>query len=267
MNRKFVPFIIPPMKIISISNQKGGVGKTTTAINLSYYLANLGRRVLVVDLDPQANATSGLGITEKPDMTIYDVLIDPELPIQEATIKTSYENLFIVPSTTDLVGADVELRERENWHLSLKNKLEGINDYNFVFIDTPPSLGILTVIALTAAKSVLIPVQCEYYALEGLGQLLRTLKRVKQAYNPDLKIEGFLLTMYDRRLNLSSQVEQEVRRFFPTKVYKSVIHRSVRIAESPSFGRPVGVYAPSSQGAKDYFQLAKEFLNGKESTG
>ncbi len=253
------------MKIISISNQKGGVGKTTTAINLSYYLANLGKKVLVVDIDPQANATSGLGIQEKPDLTIYDVLIDPDISINDATVKTPYDNLSLVPSTTDLVGADVELRERENWHLVLRKKLKNLDDYDFVFIDTPPSLGLLTVIALTAARSVLIPVQCEYYALEGLGQLLRTLKKIKQAYNPDLKIEGFLLTMYDRRLNLSSQVEQEVRRFFDKKVYRSVIHRSVRIAESPSFGRPVGAYAPSSQGAKDYFQLAKEFLNGKES--
>ncbi len=267
MNREIVHFIIPAMKIVSISNQKGGVGKTTTAINLSYYLAGLGERVLVIDIDPQANATSGLGITEKPELTIYDVLIDPDVSIDEATIKTPYENLYLVPSTTDLVGADVELRERENWHLTLKKKLKDLEGYSFVFIDTPPSLGLLTVVALTAARSVLIPVQCEYYALEGLGQLLRTLKKIKQAYNPDLKIEGFLLTMYDRRLNLSSQVEQEVRRFFDKKVYRSVIHRSVRIAESPSFGRPVGAYAPTSQGARDYLELAKEFLNGKESTG
>ncbi len=252
------------MKIISISNQKGGVGKTTTAINLSFYLSQLGSRVLVIDMDPQANATSGFGISD-PEITTYDVLINDEVKLKDAILETDYGNLFLVPSTTDLVGADVELRERKGWHRVLKEKMRGLDGFDFVFIDTPPSLGLLTVIALTAAKSVLIPVQCEYYALEGLGQLLRTLKKIKQTFNPELKIEGFLLTMYDRRLNLSSQVESEVRRFFGNKVYRSLIHRSVRIAESPSFGRPVGVYAPSSQGAKDYLSLAKELLNGKES--
>ena len=254
------------MKIISISNQKGGVGKTTTAINLSFYLSQLGSRVLVIDMDPQANATSGLGISE-PEITIYDVLISGEVKLYDAIIETNYKNLFLVPSTTDLVGADVELRERKGWHRILKEKLADLGGFDFVFIDTPPSLGLLTVIALTAAKSVLIPVQCEYYALEGLGQLLRTLKKIKQTFNPELKIEGFLLTMYDRRLNLSNQVEGEVRRFFGNKVYRSLIHRSVRIAESPSFGRPVGIYAPNSQGAKDYLSLAKEMLNGKKSAG
>ncbi len=266
MNLKRADIIIPAMKIISISNQKGGVGKTTTAINLSYYLSQLGNQVLVVDMDPQANATSGLGIRD-PEITIYDVLIDDELKLNDAILRSSYENLYIVPSTTDLVGADVELRDRKGWYKVLKEKIDELKGFDFVFIDTPPSLGLLTVIALTAAKSVLIPVQCEYYALEGLGQLLKTLKKIKQSYNPELKIEGFLLTMYDRRLNLSSQVESEVRRFFGKKVYRSLIHRSVRIAESPSFGRPVGVYSPSSQGAKDYLSLAKEILNGKESIG
>ena len=254
------------MKIISISNQKGGVGKTTTAINLSYFISRLGKKVLVIDMDSQANATSGLGV-EEFELTTYDLLINPDVEVEHVAIKTPYENLFLVPSTTDLVGADVELREREHWHTALRDKLRKVQGYDFIFIDTPPSLGLLTVVALTAAKSVLIPVQCEYYALEGLGQLLKTLKKIKQAYNPELKIEGFLLTMYDRRLNLTSQVESEVRRFFDRKVYRSVIHRSVRIAESPSFGKPVGLYAPNSQGALDYLNLAKEFLNGKESTG
>ena len=242
------------------------MGKTTTAINLSFYLSQLGSRVLVIDMDPQANATSGFGISGD-EITTYDVLINDEVKLNDAIIETNYKNLFLVPSTTDLVGADVELRERKGWHRVLKEKLVDLDGFDFVFIDTPPSLGLLTVIALTAAKSVLIPVQCEYYALEGLGQLLRTLKKIKQTFNPELKIEGFLLTMYDRRLNLSSQVESEVRRFFGNKVYRSLIHRSVRIAESPSFGRPVGVYAPGSQGAKDYLSLAKELLNGKESVG
>lgn len=253
------------MKIISISNQKGGVGKTTTAINLSFYLSQLGSRVLLIDMDPQANATSGFGIRD-PEIATYDVLINDSIGINEAIVET-IERLFIVPSTTDLVGADVELRERKGWHNVLREKMEDLEGFDFVFIDTPPSLGLLTVIALTAANSVLIPVQCEYYALEGLGQLLKTLKKIKQTFNPELKIEGFLLTMYDRRLNLSNQVENEVRRFFGKKVYSSLIHRSVRIAESPSFGKPVGVYAPNSQGAKDYLSLAKELLNGKESIG
>ena len=254
------------MKIISISNQKGGVGKTTTAINLSYYLAKLGKKVLVVDMDPQANATSGFGVSDV-ELTTYELLIDPDVTVEQVVVQAPFDNLYLVPSTTDLVGADVELRERPNWHETLRRKLRNVEGYDYIFIDTPPSLGLLTVIALSAAKSVLIPVQCEYYALEGLGQLLRTLKKIKQAYNPELKIEGFLLTMYDRRLNLTSQVENEVRRFFDRKVYKSVIHRSVRIAESPSFGKPVGIYAPNSQGALDYLNLAKEFLNGKESAG
>lgn len=248
-------------KIISICNQKGGVGKTTTTINLASGTAHLTKSVLLIDLDPQSNATSGLGFDKETlETSIYNVLIDDSCP-KEAIKQTSVEFLDILPSNIDLIGAEVELVSMLAREAKLKTALQSIKDsYDYIFIDCPPSLGLLTVNALTASDSVLIPIQCEYYAMEGLTQLMKTVHLVRQSLNPDLQLEGVLLTMFDARINLSNQVVKEVKKFFGEKVYKSIIPRNVRLAEAPSYGKPVFQYDNSSRGSEAYLDLAKEFL-------
>ncbi len=246
-------------KIISISNQKGGVGKTTTAINLSSSLAAAEKKTLLIDIDPQANSSSGLSISNHSP-SIYEVLVG----VEEAknTIINSYMPfLDILPSNINLVGAEIEMVDIPNREQILKNAVETIkDDYDYLVIDCPPSLGLLTLNSLTASDSVLIPVQCEYFALEGLGQLLNTINIVKQHFNKNLSIEGVLLTMFDMRLRLSQQVAEEVRKYFGDKVFKTVIHRNVRISEAPSFGKPVILYDAISTGAQNYIALASELL-------
>ena len=246
-------------KIISIANQKGGVGKTTTAINVSSLLAAAEKKSLLVDIDPQSNSSSGLSITNQ-NPSIYEVLIGTE-NISDVIIESYMPYLDLLPSNINLVGSEIEMVDMEGRERLLKNVLnEIINKYDYIIIDCPPSLGLLTLNALTASHSVLIPVQCEYFALEGLGQLLNTINIVKKHYNPDLAIEGVLLTMFDTRLRLSHQVAEEVRKYFGEKVYKTVINRNVRIAESPSYGKPIILYDAISTGAKNYMALASELL-------
>ncbi len=246
-------------KIISIANQKGGVGKTTTAINVSSLLAAAEKKSLLVDIDPQSNSSSGLNITNQ-NPSIYEVLIGTE-NISDVIIESYMPYLDILPSNINLVGSEIEMVDMEGRERLLKNALnEIINKYDYIIIDCPPSLGLLTLNALTASHSVLIPVQCEYFALEGLGQLLNTINIVKKHYNPGLAIEGVLLTMFDTRLRLSHQVAEEVRKYFGEKVYKTVINRNVRIAESPSYGKPIILYDAISTGAKNYMALASELL-------
>ncbi len=249
------------MEKIAIANQKGGVGKTTTAINLSHALSMEGKRVLLLDIDPQLNATSGLGVEEGVDGNIYDFILGRK-KLEETIIEVE-RNLYLVPGTKDLAGLQVEIAYIKDWQLILKNRLEEIQGFDFIIFDTPPSIGPFTIISLVAANSVIIPVQCEYYALEGLSQLIKTIKLVKESFNPDLRIKGLLLTMYDRRVNLSKQVEEEVRRYFGRKVFQSVIPRSIRLAEAPSFGMSILSYAPHSAGGASYMQLAREILYGK----
>jgi chromosome partitioning protein len=246
-------------KIISIANQKGGVGKTTTAINVSSLLAAAEKKSLLVDIDPQSNSSSGLSITNQ-NPSIYEVLIGTE-NISDVIIESYMPHLDLLPSNINLVGSEIEMVDMEGRERLLKNALTEINNkYDYIIIDCPPSLGLLTLNALAASHSVLIPVQCEYFALEGLGQLLNTINIVKKHYNPDLAIEGVLLTMFDTRLRLSHQVAEEVRKYFGEKVFKTVINRNVRIAESPSYGKPIILYDAISTGAQNYMALASELL-------
>lgn len=249
-------------KVISIFNQKGGVGKTTTSINLSAGLGKLGKNILLIDLDPQGNSTSGLGLEKREiEYLIYDVLA-MDLPITEAIFPTSAENLSIIPSNNQLAGLEIELAKEGNWEERLKTKLDMIkDDYDFIFIDCPPSLGILSVISLIASDSVIIPIQCEYFALEGVSQLFETIELVKKSYNPNLEIEGVVLSMFDGRTNLSIQVVEEVKNFFKGKVYTSIIPRNVRLAEAPSHGLSIMDYDLKSKGAESYMDLAEEFLD------
>ena len=253
-------------KIIAVANQKGGVAKTTTAVSLSAMLARLGQKILLVDLDPQGNATSGLGLDRREiEHCIYDVLIN-EAPAKAVICPTPYDDLKILPSTMQLAGAEVELVSTVSRESRLRLALAEVRrNYDFILIDCPPSLGLLTVNALTAANSVLIPLQCEYYALEGVSQLLSTFELVRTNLNPYLTIEGVLLTMYDPRTNLATQVAEEMRQFFRHLVYDVMVHRSIRLSEAPSHGMPVIYYDPKSKGAQQYALLAGEFLarNGK----
>jgi chromosome partitioning protein len=248
-------------KVISVANQKGGVGKTTTSINLAASLAATEHPTLLIDVDPQANATSGVGIDHRSGgKSIYEVLIG-ELPVEEAIRHTDMPYLDAVPSHINLVGAEIEMVDVAERERILKNAIAEIRlDYDFVVIDCPPSLGLLTVNSLTASDSVLIPVQAEYFALEGLGQLLNTIKIVRQRLNPDLEIEGVLLTMFDIRLRLSNQVADEVRRYFGEKVFKTIVQRNVRISEAPSFGKPVLLYDATCIGSRNYIALAREII-------
>mgnify|MGYP000141115858 FL=1 len=247
-------------KIISVANQKGGVGKTTTTVNLSTILAKRGKNILLIDADPQGNATSGLGVTKEVELSFYDVLIG-ETEIEETLQDTIIKNLKICPSNISLAGAEVQLVPMMSREQRLKTKLDKVKDkYDYILIDCPPSLGLITLNAFTASDSVLIPIQCEYFALEGLGQLLNTVNLVKKHLNKNLDIEGALLTMYDARTNLSNQVVKEVKKYFENKVYKTVIPRNVRLSEAPSYGMPITVYDPKSKGAKAYEKFAKELL-------
>jgi chromosome partitioning protein len=249
-------------RVLAIANQKGGVGKTTTAINLGASLAVAEQRVLVIDIDPQGNATSGLGVEKREGLpTIYDVLVEGH-PIQECILRgLHFESLDLVPSDRNLVGAEIELVNRTDRERILHAALQEVREaYDYILVDCPPSLGLLTLNTLTAADAVLIPIQCEFYALEGLSQLLSTVRLVQRNLNPTLEIEGVLLTMFDRRLNLSKQVAEEAREYFGTKVFDTTIPRNVRLAEAPSFGQPIATYDVLSPGAQGYLSLAAEVL-------
>ncbi|TEB04147.1 Sporulation initiation inhibitor protein Soj [Pelotomaculum schinkii] len=248
-------------KLIAIANQKGGVAKTTTAVNLSAWLSLMGQKVLLVDIDPQGNASTGVGVDKQEiELCIYDVLING-VPAREVIVPCAVEKLYLIPATIELAGAEVELVGVADREKILKKALGEIKeDYDYIFIDCPPSLGMLTLNALTAADSVLIPIQCEYYALEGLGQLMNTIQMVQQQLNPDLVLEGVLLTMFDGRTNLAIQVVDEIKKHFREKVYRSIVPRNVRLSEAPSHGKPVMVYDRRSRGSEAYQELAKEVM-------
>lgn len=249
-------------KAIAIFNQKGGVGKTTTNINLAACLALKGKKILILDIDPQGNTTSGMGISKKGlDKTMYEVLINDKLEPKDAIINTRVKNLDIIPASVQLAGAEIELVQLEGREKRLKKALDKIkNEYDYIFIDCPPSLGLLTINSLTAVDSVLIPIQCEFYALEGVSQLMSTIDLVKKNMNTSLEIQGVILSMFDGRTNLSIQVVEEVKKYFKEKVYTTVIPRNVRLAEAPSYGMPITEYDPKSKGAEAYFEFAEEFL-------
>lgn len=251
-------------KVISIANQKGGVGKTTTAVNLSACVASSGKKVLLIDIDPQGNATSGLGVEADKDKSIYNVLVD-ELDINSTIKSTMIKNLKVCPANINLAGAEIELVTMVSRETRLKDAISNIkNDYDYIFIDCPPSLGLITLNSFTASDSVLVPIQCEYYALEGLGQLINTINLVKKHLNPNIKVEGVVLTMFDSRTNLSSQVGEEVEKYFGDKVFQTVIPRNIRLSEAPSHALPINLYAPESKGAETYQKLAKELLKINE---
>ena len=251
-------------KVISVANQKGGVGKTTTAVNLSALLAKKGKKVLLIDTDPQGNATSGVGVDKTVSFSVYDVLVD-DVEIENTLQLTEMKNLEVCPSNINVAGAEVQLVSKENREYKLKEKIQKIkDDYDYIIIDCPPSLGLVTLNAFTASDSVLIPIQCEYYALEGLGQLINTINLVKKHLNKELVIEGALLTMYDARTNLSNQVVKEVKNYFDDKVYKTVIPRNVKLSEAPSYGMPICMYDARSKGSRCYDKFAKEFIKKNE---
>ena len=261
------------MKIISIINQKGGVGKTTTVINLASALSQQGKKILVIDLDPQGNATTGLGLsnTEKSNLTIYGIL-NGTMTISDVIKKTKFKNLDLIPSNVDLSGIEVETAGDNDRAFILKSKLTSyLNDsrvlYDYILIDCPPSLSLLTVMALVSSNSLLVPLQTEFFALEGLTQLMKTIERIKVNLNPDLTIQGILLTMYDRRNKLSSQVEAEARNYFKDKVYQTVIPRNVRLSEAPSHGIPVLIYDKNCSGSKSYYSFTDEFVNQESNLG
>lgn len=252
-------------KVIAVFNQKGGVGKTTTNVNLSASIGKMGKRTLVLDLDPQGNTTSGYGIDKNSvESTIYEIMVD-NLDIREAIISTDFENIDIIASATELAGAEIELTAMKDREYILKNAIESVrNEYDYIFIDCPPSLGMLTINCLTAVDSVLIPIQCEYYALEGVSQLMETIKLVKSRLNPSIDIQGVVLSMFDGRANLSIQVVEEVKKYFKGSVYTTLIPRNVRLAEAPSHGKPVIYYDTKCRGAIAYLELAEEFIDLEE---
>lgn len=255
-------------KVITIFNQKGGVGKTTTNINLSACLGKFGKKILVIDLDPQGNSTSGYGIDKnKAEYSVYDILVD-NLDIKKSILKTDFENVDIIPSSKDLSGAEIELSNMKKREYRLRNSVNKVkDDYDYIFIDCPPSLGMLTINSLTCADSVLIPIQCEYYALEGVSQLMETIKLVRGKLNKDLEIEGVLLSMFDGRANLCIQVVDEVKKYFKGSVYSTLIPRNVKLAEAPSHGKPVIYYDAKCRGSEAYLDLAKEFIELEEPEG
>lgn len=251
-------------KVISIANQKGGVGKTTTAVNLSACIAEKGKKVLLVDIDPQGNATSGLGVEAHQDKSVYNVLVD-SIPMEETIQGTMIKKLDVCPANINLAGAEIELVSMVSRENRLKKAIDGIRDkYDYVIIDCPPSLGLITLNAFTASDSVLVPIQCEYYALEGLGQLINTIKLVQMHLNQELIVEGVVLTMFDARTNLSSEVAIEVEKYFGNKVFQTIIPRNIRLSEAPSHGLPITLYDKDSKGAETYKKLAKELLTLNE---